>query len=111
MPYYITAMRVYNNLIKHTDYLCELGDNSNGRRLEIYKIMAPDYFPRPYNDWIDYYSTALEKGFDDDPRSCWTLIRISKHGTIEFRMFGSSRDLSKIVFWARECHRLCLEAT
>jgi ribosomal protein S18 acetylase RimI-like enzyme len=52
----------------------------------------------------------VTKGFDKDPRKCWTLIRISKNGTIEFRMFGATPSLERIVGWAKLCHDLCKEA-
>ena len=104
------ALRVYNRVIRHCVELCELGDGSFGERLAIYKRMAPDFEPNPYTDWDDYYRTAITKGFMEDPRKCWTLIRISVHGTIEFRMFGATDSIDRIVNWARRCHSLCLAA-
>lgn len=107
MPDHKTAIKVYNEVIKHTDDLISIGDGSNGERLEIYRIMAPDATPKAYTSWSDFYSTACTKGFDNDPRKCWTLIRISVHGTIEFRMFGTTDDLDTIVEWANRCWGLC----
>lgn len=107
MPDHETALRVYNNVIGYTDELMSLGDGSNGERLEIYRIMAPDATPKAYTSWKGFYSTACEKGFDQDPRKCWTLIRISVHGTIEFRMFGTTDNLDTIVEWASRCLDLC----
>lgn len=107
MPDHETALRVYNSAIKHVDELCKLGDKSNGERLEIYKIVAPDFMPPSYSDWQVFYETAVKKGFDSDPRKCWNLIRISKHGTIEFRMFGTTDDLDEIIKWAEKCHSIC----
>ena len=107
MPDHETALRVYNEVICHTDELVSLGDGSNGERLEIYRIMAPDATPPTYASWNDFYSVACAKGFDQDPRKCWTLIRISVHGTIEFRMFGTTEDLDTVVEWAARCFDLC----
>jgi len=107
MPDHETALRVYNKVIGHTNELMSLGDGSNGERLEIYRMMAPDATSKAYASWDDFYSTACEKGFDQDPRKCWTLIRISVHGTIEFRMFGTTNDLDTIVGWASRCFGLC----
>lgn len=104
------ALRVYNYVIKHLAELCEMGNGSFGERLAIYKQMAPDYEPKPYASWEEYYQTALAKGFAEDPRKCWTLIRISVHGTIEFRMFGATDSIERIVNWATRCHELCQEA-
>lgn len=108
MPNIETALRVYNYVIKHTKKLCAMGDNSNGERLRIYKIMAPDFTPPYYKNWGSYYEEAVNKGFEEDPRQCWHFIRISIHGTIEFRMFGNTPDISTVVDWARHCHGLCL---
>lgn len=104
------ALRVYNYVIKHLAELCEMGNGSFGERLAIYKQMAPDYEPKLYASWDEYYQTALAKGFAEDPRKCWTLIRISVHGTIEFRMFGATDSIDRIVNWATRCHQLCQEA-
>ena len=110
MPDHETALKVYNQTILFCDELCILGDGSNGRRLKIYKIVAPKYKPVPYLDWEDYFKFANENGFVGDSRNCWHLIRISKHGTIEFRMFGATKDLDKIHEWAYVCRELCKKA-
>ena len=110
MPDHETALKVYNEVIKKCDWLCSRGNGSFGERLDIYRIVAPECDPKPYADWADFYRVALAKGFDTDPRKCWTLIRISKHGTIEFRMFGATASLERIVDWAKLCHDLCKEA-
>lgn len=110
MPDHETALRVYNYVIGFTDELSVLGDGSNGERLKIYRIMAPDALPPAYANWNEFYSIAQAKGFDKDPRKCWTLIRISVHGTIEFRMFGTTSDLDTIVAWASCCWNICANA-
>lgn len=110
MPDHDMALRVYNYVIRHFAELCEMGNGSFGERLTIYKQMAPDYEPKPYASWEEYYQTALAKGFAEDPRKCWTLVRISVHGTIEFRMFGATDSIERIVGWATRCHQLCQEA-
>ncbi|MDO8557546.1 MAG: hypothetical protein Q7R98_03765 [Candidatus Jorgensenbacteria bacterium] len=107
MPDTITALLVYNNVISHWEELCRMGDGSCGRRLEIYKKMAPDFVPPHYPSWEHFYREAVEKGFETDPRKCWHLIRLSVHGTIEFRMFGTTCELERIVTWAKRCHELC----
>jgi gamma-glutamyl:cysteine ligase YbdK (ATP-grasp superfamily) len=104
------ALRVYNYAIRHVQELCEKGNGSFGERLAIYRQMAPDFEPKAYRSWQDYYDQACSKGFAEDPRKCWTLIRISVHGTIEFRMFGATGSIDRIVGWAGRCHELCQEA-
>lgn len=110
MPDHKTALRVYNQVIKSLDGLCELGDGSAGERLGLYKMMAPKFQSPHYESWETFYKEAIREGFVLDPRKCWNLIRISTHGTIEFRMFGSTSDLEKIVSWASICHQLCQNA-
>lgn len=102
-----TALRTYNRAIPYCQELCEIGDGSNKQRLAVYKVMAKDYQPKHYADWMEFYNYASQKGFATDPRSCWHLIRISIHGTIEFRMFGSTADIDKIISWAKKCYELC----
>lgn len=108
MPDAETALRVYHRVIPHLDELVRMGDGSKGERMQIYQVMAPDRTPRPYpGGWDEFRDYAEEKGFLSSPRSCWHLIRISIHGTIEFRMFGSTPNLDKVEHWARYCHELC----
>lgn len=103
-----TALRIYNMVKNNLDELCDMGDQSGGERLRIYKEMAPDFNPPHYNSWSNYFDEAVKKKFVHDPRKCWHLIRISVHGTIEFRMFGATTDLDKIFCWAKKCHDLCM---
>ena len=110
MPDSATALRVYNRVITHCDSLCQLGDSSSGLRLAIYKKVAPTCHPLPYESWEHFYQVARKEGFAENPRNCWTLIRLTKHGTIEFRMFGVTKSLSLIVTWANTCRELCVNA-
>ena len=110
MPDHGTALAVYNKVIGSLDYLCAIGDLSGGERLSLYKIMAPNFKPSRYGNWKEFYESAVANGFAIDPRKCWHLIRISVHGTIEFRMFGSTSDLSQILNWGKICHDLCSDA-
>ncbi len=107
MPDHDTAIRVYNKATENFEALCEKGNGSFGERLEIYRIMAPNYQPKPFGSWQNFYETAIKQNFVDDPKKCWTLIRISVHGTIEFRMFGATSNLDRVISWAKLCHDLC----
>ena len=107
MPDMETAISVYNKVIAHTDKLIEMGDLSLGKRMELYRVMAPRYYPKTIASTDELYRQARAFGFADDPRKCWTLIRISVHGTIEFRMFGATESIGQIVEWASRCYTLC----
>lgn len=108
MPNHEIALRVYNKLTEHTEELCAYGGGLSGKRLEIYRKVAPDREPHPYPDWQSFLDVAVAKGFAENPRNCWTLVRLSIHGTIEFRMFGATDSIDRIVTWAARCHELCL---
>lgn len=110
MPSREDAIRVHDAVIRECSTLCALGDHSNGERLRIYNVMARDWEPAPFGTWERYRETAFAKGFFTDPRQCWRLVRISAHGTVEFRMFGATEDLSEILGWVRLCHDLCRDA-
>lgn len=110
MPDHETALRVYNFVIQYCDELCMVGDGSSGRRLSIYKKVAQNCHPLPYENWAHFHSVAVREGFAEEPRNCWTLIRITKHGTIEFRMFGVTESIPRLVEWALRCRNLCLSA-
>lgn len=109
MPDHETALRVYNGVLPQVPSLCRLGDHTNGKRLRIYRIVAPDCDPKPMASWDEYFALGTEKGFVNNPRSCWTLVRISIHGTIEFRMFGGTRSVDEVVTWAKRCYKLCVD--
>lgn len=110
MPDHETALKVYSHAIKSFDELCRLGDLSDGKRLEIYRIVEKDLEPPQYSSWEDFYSESLERKFTDNPRDCWHIIRISVHGTIEFRMFGATHDIEVVNGWAEKCHEICNQA-
>ena len=110
MPDHEAALAAYNHATAYLDELCELGDGSAGERLRIYAVMAPGWRPSRFASWHAFYEAAVSRGFDSDPRKCWTLIRISVHGTIEFRMFGATGDLNRIAHWAKRCYDICRDA-
>ncbi len=128
MSDYVTALEVYNRVIKELPRLYEIGFTNTGDRLGLYRdvvrngiakserirlfekhlVTAPE--PPHYRGWQEFYERAKRDGFDRDPRRLWDFIRISKHGTIEFRVFDTTADIDQIVNWAQICHRLCLSA-
>ncbi len=104
------TIKAYNAAIEHIPRLCKMGDKSNGERLEIYKLMAPEFHPPEYKNWRDYERYAREHKFWENPRDCYHIVRISRHGTIEFRMFGATPDVTEIISWAVDCHTICKNA-
>lgn len=109
MPSADDALRVYNNLCSHVDELTQMGDNSKGERLLYYRLMSKETTPKKHESLQSWFEDSVEKGYSCDPRKCWTLIRISVHGTIEFRMFGSTPDIDKINQWVSVCRNLCCQ--
>lgn len=84
------AIRAFNKLRKYLRLLCSLGDGSSGERLRLYKIMAAQWNPPEITSQEHFLQLAINQGFAENPRNCYWLMRISIHGTIELRMFGSS---------------------
>ena len=101
------AIRAYNSAIQSTDALIQMGDGSHGERISLYRKMAKEFNPLPLESPDEFYTRARTNGYDNDPRCCWTIIRISIHGTIEFRMFGATQSIKKITEWANICKLLC----
>ena len=99
MPDLLTAIRVANMLRRHLNYFCDLGDHSNGERLRLYKKMATHWEPPHYKNSQHFFAVAKNQRFMENLRDCWHLIRISKHGTVELRMFGVTEDLNEICGW------------
>ncbi len=110
MPDHATALKVYNRVIKKLRRLCNLGDGSAGKRMRMYQHVSKGCRVKRYERWREFHHDARVQGFEFDPRSCWSLIRISRHGTIEFRMFGATSSIEQVAYWANVCHDLCLKA-
>lgn len=93
------AIAVYNSLVPHLEELCRLGDHSAGERLKLYKTMAIDWLPKPYEGVEHFFEVARTHSFEVNPRDCWQLIRISVHGTVELRMFGVTNHVDEVLWW------------
>lgn len=125
------ALRVYNKVVKYFPMLCRVGCVHFDGRMDCYQVVVDSFgkkqiysdrimlfmnhlvngvrFPPAYQSWQEFYERAVREGFVNDPRRLWDFIRISTHGSIEFRMFDSTDDLDQIFFWASLCHSLCKE--
>lgn len=108
MPDHESALRTYNTLVNDFRTLLQFGDKSNGKRLAIYKSIVPDWKPRTFADWGELHRFAEERGFAHDMRSWWSLLRISRHGTIEARWLDATDSADEATAWAREFHAWCI---
>jgi len=100
-------LKVYNGVIHHTDELLKMGD----KLIETYSIVEPKWYPLAYETWIGFMCKALKYNFYNNPRNCWHIIRISVHGTIEFRTFGATESEEKVLEWTKVCQELCSKYT
>lgn len=104
-----TVLDVYNDLVDGFDDWLNLAGGYGTERMQLYREVTDRWRPVRYESWEDFYQHACESGFVDDLRSCWSLIRITAHGTIEFRMFDSTASVAEIDCWAQRCHKRCVE--
>jgi len=107
MPDHETALTIYNRVRMNMPGLCLLGDKSQGERLKIYRGFTPTFNPPHFVDWDAFHQFAVESGFTHDIRQWWSVVRISRHGTLEFRMFDATESDEEIVKWARTVLALC----
>jgi len=107
MPDLDTAIRAHDRAIAHVEELIKMGDGSAGKRMALYKVMAKRYLPEFIGSPDGLYLQAAAHNFLNDPRSCWTMVRVSIHGTVEFRMFGATDSHDKITDWVNRCHEIC----
>ncbi|MBI5420859.1 MAG: hypothetical protein HZA35_00925 [Parcubacteria group bacterium] len=102
----MSAIATYNLLLPYLEELCELGDHSDGERLRLYKTMATFWKPERYRNVHELFKVATLRGFADNPRNCWDLIRISRHGTIELRMFGVTDHVDEVLMWVSRIKKI-----
>ncbi len=101
------ALRVHKKLSNETvqEYLLSIGDNSNRERIELIQHFT-DWSVDSFSSWEEFYEHIKDKDLLHDLKSYRPLIRISKYGTIEFRMFGSTNSRELIEFYVRTCYNL-----
>ena len=93
------AIQRYNRLVPRVDELVRLGDHSEGRHTHLYQIMAGGSRPPIYRSAEHFHEQARARGFDQNPRNCWDMVRISIHGTVEVRCFGVTDNAREILEW------------
>lgn len=95
------AIAVHNRLREKLNEFIKIGDHSNGERIRLYRVVAKHAEPPHYESVEHFYRIACEQGFDQNPRDCWHMIRISRHGSVEVRAFGMTNDVHKTLEWAK----------
>lgn len=76
-------------------------------RLAAYKAVTSFWEPTPLPNAEALYALAQKQDFEHNLKRWWALIRISRHGTLEFRMADATRDRAKILAYAEACYALC----
>ncbi|MBP6866231.1 MAG: amidoligase family protein [Candidatus Pacebacteria bacterium] len=101
------ALQVHQTLCNESfmEYLLSIGDNSNRERIELMKHFTEWTFDS-FSSWQDFYDHLEKKNLLHDIKSYRPLIRLTRHGTIEFRMFGSTNSKELIEFYIKTCYNL-----
>lgn len=94
------ALAVYQACVRLMPRLLRMCGSENMERLRLYRVVAPKCDPPLYASLVEWYAAACALSFADDPRNCWHLIRISRHGTVELRLFPATANLEQIACWA-----------
>jgi gamma-glutamyl:cysteine ligase YbdK (ATP-grasp superfamily) len=100
------ALAAYNFARENLHSIRAAADTTGGERMALYRMMVPDPEPVPFKDWHEHYRHAIRCGYADNPRNNWMLVRISRYGTLEFRL-GDGMSTRAIDSLARECRALC----
>jgi len=92
---------IINNLIR-------VGDHSNLRRINAYRTMAEtDGIPPMFSNFSEVTDYIASKGGE---KNVWDLVRFKPStGTIEFRMFGATPNISEIIGYVRACRDIISE--
>lgn len=76
-------------------------------RLRAYRAVTPYWEPCAVRSVPELYALAQAQGFATNPKRWWGLIRISRHGTVEFRVADATRDQALIRAYVHACMRAC----
>jgi gamma-glutamyl:cysteine ligase YbdK (ATP-grasp superfamily) len=93
------ALEASNALRPYIENLIRQGDHSGGERIRLYCEMATSSMPPHYLGRSHFEAVAREQGFHENPRNCWHLVRVSRHGTVEVRLFGVTDDDDEVLRW------------
>lgn len=84
------ALRVYNAAVARLPELIAIEGSSGVERLKLYCQMAPNWCPPRIKSVEHFEQLAEDQDFAQSIRNCYWLIRLNRHGTVEFRMWGST---------------------
>jgi len=82
--------------------LIKLGDHSQGKRIEAYRIMSQsDGIPPKFSSRAELMRYIQQHGGE---RNVWDLARYKPSTrTVEFRMFGTTGDIQEIISYVEAC--------
>ena len=92
------AIRVYGALRTNLAKLTRLGDHSKGERMCLYGTVVNNLHTPPHVESSEHlYYLACQAGWGTNLRSCWWTLRLSRHGTVEVRVFGTTDDVDEVM--------------
>lgn len=101
------ALAAYNFVVQNLHGLRTRADRTGGKRMALYRTVVPEPEPIVFASWQEHYRHALEHGYAANIRDNWMLVRISRYGTLEIRLFDGVDDIGEIENIAKECRALC----
>lgn len=103
MKNYQQALRVYNKLCTRIEQLSDLSFavSKTKQRIKTYKEVAQHWKPEPFSGITSHLRDAQQKGYLDDLGNCHALIRISKYGTVEVRVFDTVQSPDDVYTFAK----------
>ncbi len=96
------ALLVNNALVNNLSRLIQVSGKENFERLRLYSVVVQTrHIPKEYEGVAEFISAAqirTETGqvVYRDPKDDWGLVRVSRHGTVEVRLFPATEDLLKV---------------
>lgn len=109
------AVEMHDALCALLPKLIAMSDHSDGDRLRLYHQVVAWAMPEAHvptvgtspiygstQGWLNYLQTTNVT----ELRSCWDLVRITPHGTVELRALGIGKHIEEILSWVESVHTL-----
>lgn len=99
------ALKVNNALVESLSRLIHVSGEENLERLRLYSVVVQgQHMPKEYEGVAEFVNAAqirTETGqvAYREPKDDWGLVRVSRHGTVEVRLFPATEDLLKVRTW------------
>ncbi len=89
--------------------LINIGDHSGRRRITVYKVMAQtEGAPPRFSSYANLMEYIDSKGGE---KNVWDLVRYKPSTkTVEFRMFGATRDIHEVLGYVEACKAVFCDA-